>query len=152
MEIKLVCPEIDDLARAIRQMLPLLQLLAESPAQGTLTDRSPSTVAPRAPVVDIPAATVAAAPPAAPITTTPTTPAVVPPAPTAPTVVPTAAAPAYTLDQVATAAANLRSTSPGVMPQLFALLGQMGVKSLPELPAEKLGEFATALRGLGAKI
>ena len=80
--------------------------------------------------------------------------AVVPPAaetaPTSP--VPVASAPIYTVDQVAAAAANLRMTNPDVLPALMEKLAQAGVKTLPELPPDKLGEFATMLRGMGAKI
>lgn len=80
--------------------------------------------------------------------------AVVPPAAeTAPaSPVPVASAPVYTVDQVAAAAANLRMTNPDVLPALMEKLAQAGVKTLPELPPDKLGEFATMLRGMGAKI
>ena len=40
----------------------------------------------------------------------------------------------------------------GMMVQLQGLLRQFEVNSLPELPAEKYGAFATALRGMGAQI
>ena len=64
--------------------------------------------------------------------------------------VPTAQAPAYTLDQLAQAAAVLRDA--GKLPQLQGLLQQFGIQSMQQLPPERYGEFATALRGMGAKI
>lgn len=63
---------------------------------------------------------------------------------------PTAQAPAYTLDDLARAAAVLMDA--GKQQQLIALLGQFGVPSLMQLPKERYGEFATALRQMGAKI
>ena len=63
--------------------------------------------------------------------------------------VPTATA-TYTIDQLAYAASPLIDA--GKLPELQALLGQFGVNILTELPAEQYGAFATALRGLGAKI
>ena len=62
---------------------------------------------------------------------------------------PTATA-TYTIDQLAYAASPLIDA--GKLPELQALLGQFGVNILTELPAEQYGAFATALRGLGAKI
>jgi len=67
-----------------------------------------------------------------------------------PATVPTAQAPAYTLDQLAQAAAVLRDA--GKLPQLQGLLQQFGIQSMQQLPPERYGEFATALRGMGAKI
>ena len=40
----------------------------------------------------------------------------------------------------------------GRMNDLQALLAQFGINSLPELPESQRGAFATALRGMGAKI
>ncbi|WP_413778077.1 hypothetical protein [Caproicibacterium sp. XB1] len=96
---------------------------------------------PSAPVTaTVPVATVA------PVTTT-TTPA----APAAPqrTAVPTAA-PTYKLEDIQAAVGPLLMQGKG--PQLQGLLAQFGVKRLPDIPAENLGAFATALRGLGAQI
>jgi hypothetical protein len=56
----------------------------------------------------------------------------------------------YTIDQLAYAASPLLDA--GKLPELQALLNQFGVNMLTELPAEQYGAFATALRGLGAKI
>jgi len=73
-------------------------------------------------------------------------------APVVPTAtpVPTTPAPAYTLDQLAQAAATLRDA--GKLPQLQALLQSFSIRSMQELPAERYGEFATKLREMGAKI
>ena len=65
------------------------------------------------------------------------------------TAVPTAA-PTYTLEQVQAAVGPLLMQGKG--PQMQALLAQFGVQRLPDIPAESLGSFATALRGLGAQI
>ena len=63
---------------------------------------------------------------------------------------PVAAAPAYSIDDLARAAAQLMDA--GKQQQLIALLGQFGIQSLGALPKERFGEFATALRQMGARI
>lgn len=65
-------------------------------------------------------------------------------------VVPTTAAPSFTIDQLAVAATQLMDA--GQQPALLGLLGQFGVNALTALPKEQYGSFATALRQLGAKI
>lgn len=65
------------------------------------------------------------------------------------TTVPTAA-PTYQIADLARAAATLMDA--GKQPQLLALLAQFGVQSLGQLKPEQFGQFATALRGLGAKL
>lgn len=67
-----------------------------------------------------------------------------------PTGVPVATAPVYTLEQIARASATLRDA--GRLQDLGALLAQFGVQTLQQVPADRYGEFATALRGMGAKI
>lgn len=57
---------------------------------------------------------------------------------------------AYTADELTQAAMQLMDK--GLMPQLQELLASFGVESLPSLPQEQFGNFATALRGLGAQI
>lgn len=69
------------------------------------------------------------------------------PAPTG--TVPTAQ-PTYSVDQLAVAATPLVDAGRGG--ELTQLLQQFGVQALTQLPPERYGEFATALRGLGAKI
>jgi len=96
----------------------------------------------------------APAAPVAPAPTEPATPVTPPAAPVAPvlTAVPVAAAPAITLEQVAKAGADLISAAPAKMPELLALLKQYDVPAVNALKPEQVGPFATALRGLGAKI
>lgn len=78
----------------------------------------------------------------------------IPQVPVAPPVQQTApvptSAPSYDLSQISLAAAQLRDA--GKMSELLALLPQFGVQMVTQLPPERYGEFATALRGLGAKI
>lgn len=65
---------------------------------------------------------------------------------------PVAQAPTFTLEQVSTAGANLITAQPAKMQDLMALLQQYGVQTIQALPTDKLGAFATALRGMGAQI
>ncbi|WP_333813729.1 hypothetical protein [Muricomes intestini] len=59
-------------------------------------------------------------------------------------------APAYQLEDLSMAAMQLMDK--GMQDQLQQLLAGYGVESLPSLPAEQYGNFATALRGMGAQI
>lgn len=70
----------------------------------------------------------------------------------APVTAPVAAAPAFTVEQVAKAGAALLTSKPDLMEPLQELLSRYGVGSVKELPADKLGEFAAELRKMGAKI
>lgn len=63
--------------------------------------------------------------------------------------VPTAA-PSYTRDDLSRAAMTLMDK--GMQTQLQQLIQSYGVNSLVELPPEQYGNFATALRGMGAQI
>lgn len=56
----------------------------------------------------------------------------------------------YVLDDLARAAITLMDS--GRQNDLVNLLAQFGVDSLPALPKEQYGAFATALRGMGAQI
>lgn len=56
----------------------------------------------------------------------------------------------YQLEDLSRAAMQLMDK--GMQEQLQQLLAGYGVESLPGLPAEQYGNFATALRGLGAQI
>lgn len=58
--------------------------------------------------------------------------------------------PSYTLDDISRAAMTLMDS--GRQGELIGLLKQFGVVTLPELPKEQYGAFATALRGMGAQI
>lgn len=60
------------------------------------------------------------------------------------------AEPAYKLDDLSRAGVQL--VNMGKQPQLLELLAQFGVESLPALPVEQYGAFATALRAQGASI
>lgn len=66
--------------------------------------------------------------------------------------VPLSAAPEYTLEQLARAGATLVSRDPAKAKAAQELLQRFGVASVSALPKERYGEFATALRGLGAEI
>lgn len=62
----------------------------------------------------------------------------------------TAVAQEYTLEQLQVAAAGLSSM--GKMAQIMGILQQFGIQAMTELPKERYGEFATALREAGAQI
>lgn len=74
-----------------------------------------------------------------------------PAVPVAPVPVPTTAmAQTYTIEQLQVAAAGLSSM--GKMPQVMGILQQFGIQAMTELPQERYGEFAIALREAGAQI
>ena len=109
--------------------------------------------APAAPAVETTAAPMpvpAPTPVSVPATSTPVNTAN--PVPAAAPVVPLSQGPTYTLAQIAKAGADLISQNPGLMPQVNALLAQYGVQAVTDVKPENYGAFATALRGLGAKI
>ena len=62
----------------------------------------------------------------------------------------TATTQSYTLEQLQVAAAGLSSM--GKMPKVMAILQQFGIVAMTELPKERYGEFAIALREAGAQI
>ena len=103
----------------------------------------------------------------APVTPAPTTPAPAPgpaaaPVPTAgpgaatapgntpAPVVPVAAAPSYSMEQIATAGAAL--VDAGKRDQLLALLSRFGLQAVTQLQPAQYGAFAAELRALGAQI
>lgn len=102
-----------------------------------------ATPAPRDPAPNMTPPAQTAAPATAPAPQTP------PAQPAAPAAVPTTEH-TYTAEELQVAAVTL--VDKGMMAQLQEMLHQFGVSSLPELPAEKYGAFATALRGMGAQI
>lgn len=127
IKVTVTCPELAELAAAVRSRCAV-------PA----TPAVPAPAAPvTAPVTHAPATP---APGAAPVTA-PAAPVVA----TAPTT-----APSYTVDQLAKVGADL--VQEGKMPQLLALLSQFGAQSVTQLPPEKYGPFALALRNLGGNI
>ncbi len=75
------------------------------------------------------------------------------PVPTAPTQqIPTTAAPEqYSFDKLAVALSNVCALPDG-QPKVHALLQQFGVNALFDLPKDRYGDFATALRGIGGVI
>lgn len=133
---------IDDLIKAA-EMLAGLQGEEASPAQKPYSAQI-------AQATQIPAQAMTGQPsPAAPIAQPAQEAAPAPqPAPAA-APVPTAEH-TYTAEELQVAAIAL--VDKGMMVQLQGLLQQFEVNSLPELPAEKYGAFATALRGMGAQI
>ncbi len=64
--------------------------------------------------------------------------------------VPTAPAKKYTLDELLAATAPLMDA--GKISELQALMQKFGVPSMMEIPEERYGELATALRELGAAL
>ena len=129
-----------------------------SPSNGAVTNPTQAGFAP-------PAQTGApAAPMAGPTSAFPSNPPVNPTAagvptgaPTAPTGaqayqtgVPVAPGPQYTVDQIMQAGATLMDA--GRVDELVNLLHTFGVQAVTDLKPEQMGAFATALRGLGAKI
>ena len=114
------------------------------PAAPPTAPATVQTTPPAAPVAPPPAAPVAPVAPANPIPPVST----VPPAPAAPL----APAPSFTLEQIGKAGADLLRDNPNKYPELMALLGQFGISVVDQLKPEQYGPFATALRGLGAKI
>lgn len=71
---------------------------------------------------------------------------------TAPPVVPVAEPQQFTKPQIAQAAAVYAETSDTARQQVCDLIHGYGVAALGDIPQDKLGEFATRLRGLGARI
>lgn len=67
-----------------------------------------------------------------------------------PSPVPTAPAKKYTLDELLAATAPLMDA--GKISELQALMQKFGVPSMMEIPEERYGELATALRELGAAL
>ena len=123
----------------------------EVPAQ---TQSIPVTpVAPVTPITPVQSAPVTPVAQPAPATLVQTTPAeqTVPVTPAQPAMspVPTTER-TYSLDELANAAMTLMDK--GMQNQLQELLGSYGVEALPALPREMYGNFATALRGMGANI
>lgn len=66
--------------------------------------------------------------------------------------VPVDGMPAYDPMQLAQAAATLADKGDNYRKQILALINSYGVPTITALPTDKLGEFATQLRGLGAVI
>ena len=140
--------DFDDMMKFARSLVGTVP--AEKAPQPEMAQTIPAPVAditvPSMAPVTVPVTPAPA--PTAPVQTVPTpAPAQVTAAPV--TAVPTTTA-SYTLDDLARAAMVLMDA--GRQNDLLGLLGQFGVDSLPNLPQQQYGAFATALRGMGAQI
>lgn len=115
---------------------------------------NPAPAIPQAPPVAQAAPIAVSAPVAPPVPPVQVQPPVTPvanPTPIAPPpVVPTAAAPTYSRDQIMTAGAALIDS--GKISELMGLLNAFGVQAVTQLKQEQLGAFATEMRKLGAQI
>lgn len=147
-EIKITIEGLNELAEAVRALALAVSggtapAGTQQPAAQTMA--SVGTQMPSVPVttpqqaygqvpVQQPPVTMAAPQPTVPMTTVPTT----------------AMAQEYTLEQLQVAAAGLSSM--GKMPQIMGILQRFGISAMTELPRERYGEFAMALREEGAQI
>lgn len=163
IRITVDCPDLVNAATTLANALAGVKPAANHAATAAATNVSGT-----APVVQYgSAAPMAAQTPALPATQTVTAPAApvnptqtgypsMPtsyPSNTAPVAAaPVAQAPVFTLEQVSKAGADLITAQPAKMQDLMTLLQQYGVQTIQALPADKLGAFATALRGMGAQI
>lgn len=157
-------------AKPAQEVIPLPQTVAEQAARAQIIPAQPAAPAPvqqyqpampvnptPAPQPAAPAVPVAAAPiaqtfPNAANLAAPVAPATTYAAPTATPVnsAPVGAAPSYAMEDLARAASQLMDA--GKQQDLLGLLAQFGVQALTQLPKERYGEFATALRQMGAKL
>lgn len=148
MEITVNVTGLDNLAKAIFALAKAAgNCKEETQVQMDAIKVAPvvqQTVAPTATTTTIPST-----PPVQNIQPVPTTQA----APTAPPVnpVPTATAtPTYTMEQLAVAATGLIDA--GKMQDVQNTLASLGAQTLMDLPQEKYGEFASAIKAIGAVI
>lgn len=143
MEITVHCPEMAQLAEALNRLGTLPSAVAPAePTPAVVPGPMPSAPAANVIVATEPRAAVPAAVPTAPA------PASVPATPVAN--VPVAAPSAYTLEQLSLAGRQLADA--GRMTEVQQLVAQFGAQTMMQIPPEKYGEFATALRGMGARI
>lgn len=160
MEIQIVI-KAPELSLAINR---LADALAYKPVQ-----TAPAQVVPTAsanPVAGIPVTENPAAPVQAPMQPpTATTPAPVPQQQPAPAYNPPVAVsqpapvqqaptsvPVYQLPDLMRAASDVAGTGPEKRQQVLALINSFGAQAMNQIPPERYGEFAAALRGLGAKL
>ena len=93
-------------------------------------------------------------PPAPPQAPTPATGPVAPPvdpAPTAP-VAPVSSGPTITKDALRIAISGLIDSAPGAQDAVLGLFRQYDIQSINDLPDDRIGAFATAIRGMGARV
>ena len=142
MEITVNVTGLDNLANAIFA----LANAAGNCKEETQVQMDATKVAPVVQQAVAPTATVPNTPPVQnvqPVPTTQTTPAASP--------VPTATAtPTYTMEQLAVAATGLIDA--GKMQDVQNTLASLGAQTLMDLPQEKYGEFASAIKAIGAVI
>lgn len=155
LEIKITvsCPDLVLAATALAKCLHPNNTV-DAPTSPTVPAVPVTTATPATPIAQPVAPAVPAAPLAQPVPVMPVAPTV-PPAPaSAPAAppVPLAAAPQYSLDQIARAGADLVTREPAKAAAAQQLLASFGVQTVAALPRERFGEFVTALRGLGANI
>ena len=139
MEITVNIPAIDRLAEAITGLarkLPTTEMQERLPVAETKTPGLTTSIPAPGPTVGVSAAPA----PVVPITAVP-----VAPAPAVPV-----SAPSYTLEQLSLAARQLADS--GRMADVQQLVAQFGAQTMAQIPTDRYGDFATALRGLGARI
>lgn len=106
-----------------------------------LQEAAPVMPVAAAPIVQTPPSTIPSAPVGSPSNQTSTYPS---------NAAPVASAPTYAMEDLARAASQLMDA--GKQQDLLGLLSHFGVQALTQLPPERYGEFATALRQMGAKL
>ena len=148
LEIR-VTVEARELAQAINNLAAAMGGKTEAKVATSTAPAQPMQVQPMQPGA-VPVAQPTPAPVAAQPVPAPQ-PAAVPTAPAPqPTAVPTAGAPTYTVEQIMQAGAMLMDA--GKTDDLMALLQKFNVQAVMDLNESQLGQFATELRALGAKI
>jgi len=108
---------------------------AEGPAPYPAAQQQAPTVPPAQYIPQVPYPPPLLQPPVAPPTTAPTLPT---------------NAPTYTLDDLMRAGSSLADA--GQREAVVNLIAQFGAPALAQIPPERYGEFAAALRGLGAQL
>lgn len=136
IQISVDIPGLDRLIAALERIAPTRQDLAFQqpqvmPSAPPPTPPTPPTPFPAPPQQPLVASAAPAAPPMA--------------APVLPTSTPT-----YTLDDLMRAGSSLADA--GKREAVVGLITQFGVPALTQIPPERYGEFAAALRGLGAQL
>lgn len=141
-----------ELAQAIQTLAASLQAVQASPQQ-SISVESPASISPPAPVSDQVAAPTSTVPVSqSTAQQAPVSQAATPAQPTqsaqqAPAAAPTSA-PTYDFNQIASATMQLQDAGHNI----FELLSQFGIQALNQLPKERYGEYANALRERGAKL
>lgn len=149
-QITVTFDSFEDMKEFAEKFLGTEKVTVSQGGKESTTQRQNVPVTPVAPVQSAPVTPVAQPAPATPVQTTPAAQTVpVTPVQPATSPVPTTER-TYSLDELANAAMTLMDK--GMQNQLQELLASYGVEALPALPREMYGNFATALRGMGANI